>query len=141
MGSEAVEPRKSMSTAPRELLLVSVAPKMVESPDRSGMRTPPFYTTAAVPFRWEEEPGKPRPCSALAIVPSPGPGEPYSATGKCLELPPRLLSEAIIAKMPASAGGPQISSFRMGGECYGSIRELRRFRKEWAIATVMMRRA
>ncbi|KAF8024498.1 hypothetical protein BT93_F1620 [Corymbia citriodora subsp. variegata] len=122
MGSKAAEPGEGISTAPRELLLVSVAPKMAGSPDRSGMRTPPFHTTAAVPFRWEEEPGKPRPCSALAIVPSPGLGEPYSATGKCLELPPKLLSEAIIAKMPASAGGPQASSFRMGGECYGSFR-------------------
>ncbi|KAI6707774.1 hypothetical protein NL676_010736 [Syzygium grande] len=122
MGSKAMEPGESIGTAPRKLLLVSVAPKMVESPDRSGMRTPPFHTTAAVPFRWEEEPGKPRPCSALAIVPSSGPGEPYSATRTCLELPPKLLSEAIIAKMPSSVGGQQTSSFRMGGECYGSFR-------------------
>ncbi|KAI3441727.1 uncharacterized protein J3R85_001752 [Psidium guajava] len=122
MGSKAVEPGESVSTAPRRLPLVSVAPTTAESPDRSGMRTPPFYTTAAVPFRWEEEPGKPRPCSALAIVPSPGPGEPYSVTRKCLELPPRLLSEAIIAKMPTPPGGQQTSSFRMGGECYGSFR-------------------
>ncbi|XP_030548107.1 uncharacterized protein At4g00950 [Rhodamnia argentea] len=122
MVSKAVEPGESASTAPGKLLLVSVAPKTAESPDPSGMRTPPFHTTAAVPFRWEEEPGKPRPCSALAIVPSPGPGEPYSATRTCLELPPRLLSEAIIAKMPTPAGGQQTSSFRMGGECYGSFR-------------------
>ncbi|KAL2345917.1 hypothetical protein Fmac_007202 [Flemingia macrophylla] len=48
--------------------------------ERSGMVTPPLQTSASVPFRWEQEPGKPRPCSALLSV-------------KSLELPipPRLL--------------------------------------------------
>lgn len=47
----------------------------------SGMLTPPLHTTTAtVPFRWEEQPGKPRPCTDMIIVPQQ----------KSLELPPRL---------------------------------------------------
>lgn len=53
----------------------------LHSPDPPGMRTPPLYTLASVPFRWEEEPGKPRPCTAL--IPFPTNTEP-----KSLELPP-----------------------------------------------------
>lgn len=80
MESEAeVEP---YSTTQLPLLLPSS-----HSPDPPGMRTPPLYTMASVPFRWEEEPGKPRPCTAL--IPFPTTTEP-----KSLELPPsRLLLE------------------------------------------------
>ncbi|KAK1425271.1 hypothetical protein QVD17_20620 [Tagetes erecta] len=50
--------------------------------DYSGTATPPPHTTASVPFRWEEQPGKPRPCTDIIIAPT--------YTTKCLELPPRL---------------------------------------------------
>ena len=55
-------------------------PPIMHSPERSGMVTPPLYTSASVPFGWEEEPGKPRPCTALVSF----------TTQKSLELPPRL---------------------------------------------------
>ncbi|KAL8227856.1 hypothetical protein R6Q57_015440 [Mikania cordata] len=47
----------------------------------SGMLTPPLQTAASVPFRWEEQPGKPR------IIAST---DPKTRTDRCLELPPRL---------------------------------------------------
>ncbi|KAI5647098.1 hypothetical protein M9H77_33103 [Catharanthus roseus] len=62
-------------------------PRPPQSPDHSGMLTPPLYASASVPFRWEEEPGKPRPCTSLI---------PFSSAitePKCLDLPPRLLLE------------------------------------------------
>jgi len=58
---------------------------LMHSMEPSGMLTPPLHSLALVPFRWEEEPGKPRPCTALATVTN-------VFTTKCLELPPRLLS-------------------------------------------------
>ncbi|KAJ0430448.1 hypothetical protein HanHA300_Chr17g0669151 [Helianthus annuus] len=48
-----------------------------------GTSTPPLQTTtASVPFRWEEQPGKPRPCTDLIVAPT--------HHTKCLHLPPRL---------------------------------------------------
>lgn len=58
-----------------------------DSPKHSGTETPPLQTPASVPFQWEEEPGKPRPCTALIILPS------SNAEPKCLDLPPRLFME------------------------------------------------
>lgn len=49
----------------------------------SGMLTPPLHTSASVPFRWEEEPGKPRPCTALTTTTN-------NISEGGLELPPRL---------------------------------------------------
>jgi hypothetical protein len=49
----------------------------------SGMVTPPLHTSASVPFRWEEEPGKPRPCTALTTTTN-------NISEGGLELPPRL---------------------------------------------------
>ncbi|KAL4363707.1 hypothetical protein GQ457_04G030580 [Hibiscus cannabinus] len=119
MASEAEE---ESSYIPK-LRLLSVSHAQMHSPEPSGTLTPPFYVSAAsVPFHWEEEPGKPKPCT---------PNEPAQ---KCLELPPRLLLDAKVTKLSSPTTvleGPymgtgrarfQSSSFRMGSECYGSFR-------------------
>ncbi|KAL5062435.1 hypothetical protein RYX36_024172 [Vicia faba] len=66
-----------------KLPLLKTLPIM-HSPERSGTKTPPFHITVSVPFGWEEEPGKPKPCTDLVTFSNP-------TTFKCLELPPRLL--------------------------------------------------
>ncbi|KAE8698023.1 auxin response factor 9-like [Hibiscus syriacus] len=127
MGSEAEEESSCIPKLP----LLSVSHAQLQSPERSGTLTPPFYVSAAsVPFRWEEEPGKPKPCTTLATF-SSTPNEPAQ---KCLELPPRLLLDAKVTKLSSPTTvleGPymgrarfQSSSFRMGGECYGSFRSV-----------------
>ncbi|KAK8565702.1 hypothetical protein V6N13_020780 [Hibiscus sabdariffa] len=122
MGSEAEE---ESSYIPK-LRLLSVSHEQMQSPERSGTLTPPFYVSAAsVPFRWEEEPGKPKPCTTFATF-SSTPNEPAQ---KCLELPPRLLLDAKVTKLSSPTTvleGPymgrarfQSSSFRIASECYG----------------------
>ncbi|CAK9155045.1 unnamed protein product [Ilex paraguariensis] len=84
MGSEAVLDRNSSPTLP----LFSFQP--MQSPEHSGMLTP-LHTLASVPFRWEEEPGKPRPpCSTTTHITV----HPNNKGPKCLKLPPRLLFKA-----------------------------------------------
>ncbi|KAE8721493.1 hypothetical protein F3Y22_tig00015910pilonHSYRG00064 [Hibiscus syriacus] len=111
------------------LPLLSVSHAQKQSPERSGTLSPPLYVSAAsVPFTWEEEPGKPKPCTTLATFSS----APNESPRKCLELPPRLLLDAKITKLSSPTTvleGPYIgrarfqsSSFRMGSECYGSFR-------------------
>lgn len=115
MGSEA-EPESP------KLPLFSMS--HIQSNEPSGYLTPPFYTSVSVPFRWEEEPGKPRPCTALAIIP-----DPIDSSQKSLELPPRLLLETKLLSPTTVLEGPyvgrsrfQSSSFRIvGRECYGSF--------------------
>ncbi|XP_022757565.1 uncharacterized protein At4g00950-like [Durio zibethinus] len=123
MGSEA---EKESSYKPK-LLLFSASHAHMQSPERSGMLTPPLHASASVPFRWEEEPGKPKPCTTLTTF-----SNPNDFAQKCLELPPRLLQDAKITKLPSPTTvleGPYMgrarfhsSSFRMGSECYGSFR-------------------
>ncbi|XP_061962026.1 uncharacterized protein At4g00950-like [Populus nigra] len=88
MESEAEE--EPRFTPPRSLLIPkprAYGPR--QSPERSGTRTPPLHTSASVPFRWEEEPGKPREyCTPLI-------SRPIDFPQKCLELPPRLLIETL----------------------------------------------
>ncbi|CAH1416459.1 unnamed protein product [Lactuca virosa] len=66
-------------------------------PEPSGMLTPPLQTSASVPFRWEEQPGKPRPCTDLILHTT------TTAVNRCLELPPRLtmVESNIITKTPS----------------------------------------
>ncbi|KAJ6729605.1 hypothetical protein OIU85_020507 [Salix viminalis] len=90
MASEEDEP---IFTPPR-LLLMQKPHGHMQSPERSGTLTPPLHTSASVPFRWEEEPGKPRECTAL--IP-----RPINFPHKCLELPPRLLADTNITKLPS----------------------------------------
>ncbi|KAK8711361.1 hypothetical protein V6N13_146645 [Hibiscus sabdariffa] len=125
MASEAEEESSYILKLP----LLSVSHAQMHSPERSGTLTPPFYVSAAsVPFRWEEEPGKPKPCTTLATFSS----TPSESGRKCLELPPRLLLDTKVTKLSSPTTvleGPymgrarfQSSSFRMGSECYGSFR-------------------
>ncbi|KAL5577111.1 hypothetical protein UlMin_018810 [Ulmus minor] len=51
---------------------------------------PLVQTPVSVPFRWEQEPGKPRPCTTLISL-----YNPVDLTPKCLELPPRLLLDKL----------------------------------------------
>ncbi|KAG5538215.1 hypothetical protein RHGRI_018965 [Rhododendron griersonianum] len=100
MGSKEEEAEPIISTPKRPLLSIQL-PVGHESPEHSGMLTPPLHTSASVPFRWEEEPGKPRPCTALITTTTTqtlSHQDPHSAdtpnyyNNKCLELPPRLQS-------------------------------------------------
>ena len=88
MESEAEE--EPRFTPPRSLLIPkprAYGPR--QSPERSGTLTPPLHTSASVPFRWEEEPGKPREYCTTLI------SRPIDFPQKCLELPPRLLIETL----------------------------------------------
>ncbi|XWS46250.1 hypothetical protein CRYUN_Cryun14cG0048400 [Craigia yunnanensis] len=123
MGSKA---EKESSNTPK-LPLLSASHAHMQSPERSGMLTPPLHASASVPFRWEEEPGKPKPCTTLTTF-----SNPNDFAQKCLELPPRLLLDAKITKLSSpttvlecpymGSARSQSSSFRMGSECYGSFR-------------------
>ncbi|CAJ1950437.1 unnamed protein product [Sphenostylis stenocarpa] len=104
-------------------------PPTMHSPERSGMKTPPLFTSASVPFGWEEEPGKPRPCTALVSFSNPTP--------KCLELPPRLLADSQLNSNNNKLSSPTTVlegpypyvatsschslSFRISEDCYGSF--------------------
>ncbi|KAM7260949.1 hypothetical protein ACFE04_026424 [Oxalis oulophora] len=127
MGSEQLLELSSIGKLP----LLSIA--IMKSPDRSGTLTPPLHASASVPFRWEDKPGKPKPCTTLVPFTTNKPAE--FAYPKCLELPPRLLLDQ--AKFPSPSPTTMsessyfgtkssrfVSSFRMvsGGDCYGSFR-------------------
>ncbi|XP_019418338.1 PREDICTED: uncharacterized protein At4g00950-like [Lupinus angustifolius] len=81
MGSK-VEVDEEHSKIPK-LPLFSIPP--MKSPEKSGMKTPPFHASVSVPFDWEQEPGKPRPCNNNSLITF------SNNIPKCLELPPRLL--------------------------------------------------
>ncbi|XVE77295.1 hypothetical protein DITRI_Ditri13aG0050900 [Diplodiscus trichospermus] len=126
MGSMAMAEEESSYTP--KLPLLSASHAHMQSPERSGMLTPPLHASASVPFRWEEEPGKPKTCTTLTTF-----SKPNDFAQKSLELPPRLLlQDAKITKLPSPTTvleGPymgrarfQSSSFRMGSQCYGSFR-------------------
>lgn len=101
------------------------AAAIMRSPDHpSGTATPPIQTPASVPFKWEEEPGKPRPCSDIIIHPS---------AAKILELPPcrvqrQLCADKINSQTPSpttvldgpyiNVGRPKFSSFRFFREAH-----------------------
>ncbi|KAL2336219.1 hypothetical protein Fmac_010665 [Flemingia macrophylla] len=121
-GCEVEEVEADNCKVPRLPLL---NPPTMHSPDRSGMQTPPLFTSASVPFGWEEEPGKPRPCTALITFSNPTP--------KCLELPPRLQLDSHLSNNKLSSPttvleGPYPSntchspSFRITEDLFGSAR-------------------
>lgn len=77
--------------------------EMPDSPEHPS--TPPFQaSSASVPFKWEEQPGKPRPCIT--------PPEP----AKSLELPPHRFiktpSPTTVLDGPYNVARPKFSSFR-----------------------------
>ncbi|PWA81986.1 hypothetical protein CTI12_AA181420 [Artemisia annua] len=80
MDFRAPETKEPITTPPK-LLLFSLHSKKPTLPD--GL-TPPPFATAAVPFLWEEAPGKPR----LTKADDP----PKSKIVRSLDLPPRLIT-------------------------------------------------
>lgn len=98
-------------------------PLSAPSPEHpSGMATPPLHTLASVPFKWEELPGKPRPCTDIVVRPE---------STKCLELPPcrmepaqrmtKISSPTTVLDGPYIVGRPKFSSFRLFREARGSF--------------------
>lgn len=85
-------------------------PTAALSPEHpSGMATPPLHALASVPFKWEEQPGKPRPCTDIIVRPEPA---------KCLEPPPcskmaKMPSPTTVLDGPYNLGRPKFSSFRI----------------------------
>lgn len=78
------------SKTPPKLLLCSLP---LHRPEPSGLATPPpFRVPVAVPFIWEEEPGRPRK-DTIVIKPNQ---KPFSA--RSLELPPRMVAEELKMK-------------------------------------------
>ncbi|KAL5061305.1 hypothetical protein RYX36_032909 [Vicia faba] len=116
MGSEGNQhssiPRLPLFSTPSAMQMKS------SSPERSGTVTPPLQTSGSVPFRWEQEPGKPKICNALVTYVNP--------TDKSLELPPRLLalpSPTFLQQGPyVTSNRFQSPSFRIENNtnCYGS---------------------
>ena len=82
-----------------KLPLFMSPPPMHYSPERSGTKTPPLHITASIPFGWEEEPGKPRPCTDLVTFSNP-------TLVKCLELPPRLFIDTKAPSPTTVLDGP-----------------------------------
>nr|GMD34153.1 uncharacterized protein At4g00950-like isoform X2 [Ipomoea batatas] len=92
-------------------LLCSVLPDAItsemESPEHPGMLTPPLHTAVSVPFRWEEQPGKPRPCTDLIALPPSVPDHAmFSGRPKCLDPPPRLYLEYSSCRNSGTAKSP-----------------------------------
>ncbi|XP_057805830.1 uncharacterized protein At4g00950-like [Salvia miltiorrhiza] len=83
---------------------------------RSGAATPPLHASASVPFKWEEQPGKPRPCTDLIIRPEPA---------RLLDPPPcritKMPSPTTVLDGPDSLGRPRFSSFRLFREKQSSF--------------------
>ncbi|KAL0412246.1 UNVERIFIED_CONTAM: hypothetical protein Slati_3814300 [Sesamum latifolium] len=81
----------------------------------------PLQTLASVPFKWEEQPGKPRPCTDL--IPFPQPSKPLE-----LQLPPcrldpahKMPSPTTVLDGPYNVARPKFSSFRFFREAHDSF--------------------
>ncbi|XP_038682311.1 uncharacterized protein At4g00950-like [Tripterygium wilfordii] len=120
MGSEGAEVESS--STPKLQLFLPPSPKAQE-PEEPWIVASPLHTAASVPFRWEEEPGKPKPCTALII-----------STQKSLELPPRLLMDAETARLSSPTTvleGPYMGrSSRFQSSSFSLKRDS--FRKTWS---------
>ncbi|KAL7083110.1 hypothetical protein ACP275_14G141600 [Erythranthe tilingii] len=114
---------KELSFSRLKFPLLPLPPDTVHySPDHlSGTATPPLHTLASVPFKWEEQPGKPRPCTDIIALPEP--------TIKCLDLPPCRMTTTILPKLPSptavldgpyNLARPKFSSFRFFRESRGA---------------------
>ncbi|KAF9598604.1 hypothetical protein IFM89_028273 [Coptis chinensis] len=81
-----------------------------QEPEPPGMLTPPLRPPSSIPFFWEEAPGKPRNTTTNITTNTTTFSKPSSA--RCLELPPRLLSEVKSTNMPSPStvlDGPYIA--------------------------------
>ncbi|XP_073145041.1 uncharacterized protein At4g00950-like [Henckelia pumila] len=115
--SESTEAMEDYST----VFLTPKLPLMNKmSPQRSGTATPPLQASVSVPFKWEEEPGKPRLCTALIALHEP--------EAKFLELPPcrmplitKTPSPTTVLDGPYNLSRPKFSSFRIFRENHDSF--------------------
>lgn len=110
-----------------KLPLLSASYGQMQSPERSGMLTPPFRASASVPFRWEEEPGKPKPCTTLIPFSNP-------QNQNCLQLPPCRFPPTTTHGVDTSNKARfKSSSFRTGRErdCYGSFPQKEKVFGSW----------
>ncbi|KAH9622670.1 hypothetical protein KSS87_015599 [Heliosperma pusillum] len=122
MGSESKpEPKPELNSTSPKLQLTSF-PNLTSPQQYSGALTP-LHTLASVPFSWEKEPGKPLPCLTLAL-----PSSHHNAI-KCLELPPRLLSENKMTKIPSPRTvleGPYIGRSSLQSSSFRFLRKKRK---------------
>lgn len=125
MGEDEDEREACFSTLSFPFLPLPAAPTMLSPDHPSGMATPPLQALASVPFKWEELPGKPRPCTDIVVRPE---------SAKCLELPPcrvlftepahritKISSPTTVLDGPCNVGRPKFSSFRLFREARGSF--------------------
>ncbi|KAL6575619.1 hypothetical protein OROHE_000996 [Orobanche hederae] len=87
----------------------------MDSPDHpSGISTPPLQPAASVPFKWEQEPGKPRPGTQATTPPEPA---------KCLDPPPCRMQFAAAGTDPATriTETPSPSSILEGPYDYNNV--------------------
>ncbi|XP_028767608.1 uncharacterized protein At4g00950-like isoform X1 [Neltuma alba] len=125
MDSEAEAAEQSSTTSIPVLPLILFSSSSVStppSPEPSGTVTSPLHSAAAaVPFRWEKEPGKPK--HSTAIVPFSSSSLSTTALSpKSLELPPRLLTVENPPRGLGSSNRFRSPSWRAGPDCYGSFR-------------------
>ncbi|XP_058189582.1 uncharacterized protein At4g00950-like [Rhododendron vialii] len=126
MGSEVDQP-EPISTPKLSLLIIP--PDSL--PEDQSVH---FYTSASIPFLWEEEPGKPRPCTDQLIDTVPVSDHPNNGGPKCLvDLPPRLQSSELkTTKVPSPTtvlDGPYVGLMPINivqGVPFGFKRERRR---------------
>ena len=114
MGFQPPEFKQPLSTCtPPKLSLYSLPSKPPTLPDRL---TPPLNTVAAVPFLWEEAPGKPRPTHD---------DPPKSKAVRSLDLPPRLtalVNNEIIPSPTTVLSGSYVLGSPEKGKSKGKMR-------------------
>ncbi|GFQ00568.1 hypothetical protein PHJA_002200700 [Phtheirospermum japonicum] len=89
----------------------------MHSPDHpSDHPSPPLQTLASVPFKWEEQPGKPRPCTDIIPLPGPGPMVLLDPCSKITKMP----SPTAVLDGPYTVARPKFSSFRFLRESFDS---------------------
>ncbi|KAI8572816.1 hypothetical protein RHMOL_Rhmol01G0229600 [Rhododendron molle] len=126
MGSEVDQP-EPISTPKLSLLIIP--PESL--PEDHSVH---FYTSASIPFLWEEEPGKPRACTDQLIAAVSVSDHPNNGGPKCLvDLPPRLQSSELkTTKAPSPTivlDGPYVGLMPINivqGVPFGFKRERRR---------------
>ncbi|KAL6557123.1 hypothetical protein OROMI_017473 [Orobanche minor] len=113
--------REPLISSALEFPFLPLPAAAVLSPDHpSGISTPPLQTTSAsVPFKWEEQPGKPRPCTDIIPLPEPGPAKILGPPPCRMLLPtdpskrnPKMHSPTTVLDGPNTSGRPKFSSFR-----------------------------
>ncbi|KAK4268893.1 hypothetical protein QN277_022120 [Acacia crassicarpa] len=112
----------------RTTTTIPVLPLILSSP--SSVSAPPspepsgtiHSTIAAVPFRWEQEPGKPKHSNAIVSFSDSSLTTTTDSSPKSLELPPRLLAVENPPHGLGSSSRFRSPSLRIGSGRYGSFR-------------------